>query len=544
MPVASVAQPPVTCTVCGSQTRLQPRRKVPAAVLEVGGWALVHHVPRRCPNKACTSCFQNVWYNYKQIEGKRVWQWPATQRMYYMFLGPRWGVSTEWLRQMSARITYQYSTFSGEARVHCQAARLSGLSALVPSNSEKKLLEAWLKWRVVVRTYEHDMASSRNDLQNLQLQRTVQELFVEMHPWYPQMMLEKRAQQARRGGSTAHLAVIDGHAKWSRSVCGKKYAEVVHSHTLGKFICRHCSETPLQKHSRDSEGNSLLVKHRWCTGHVRDLHCCSQRQCVAARVLAHRRPASLLGESVAEAYKVLAELAPRRRCLQSKTSIETSVATSQAWIPASEVAVETLAQYWSNRGGGGHLTQHSTSSDLTSSSCNTHKETERLRRVTARAGGWLFALTGDGCILHMMEFMGAESLSQRYFFLAELKERFPELVVVVHDDACHLWRYATARSTESTMALSLAFPNMAYITDRLHGQGHTDKWCLENCQPDNDHNKPLVKNVNTSICEQTFSILSRYKHAIRHMAKDTCHLFAEEVVDLRNEDWCVQREQG
>ena len=64
----------------------------------------------------------------------------------------------------------------------------------------------------------------------------------------------------------------------------------------------------------------------------------------------------------------------------------------------------------------------------------------------------------------------AESLPQRYFFLARLKERFPGLSVIIHDDACHLRRFADRREHDSEFAASLAFPNITYIVDRFHGR--------------------------------------------------------------------------
>ena len=136
--------------------------------------------------------------------------------------------------------------------------------------------------------------------------------------------------------------------------------------------------------------------------------------------------------------------------------------------------------------------------------------------------------------MHVKEFYGSESLSQRYFFIAELKQKFPGLNVIVHDDACHLRKFATARSGDSELAFNLAFPQVAYVTDGFHSTGHIDEWCKANCDPKLPHNAELVKDVNTSICEQTFRETNRFKYMVQHMHRFTATVFVNEIMDLRN----------
>ena len=49
-------------------------------------------------------------------------------------------------------------------------------------------------------------------------------------------------------------------------------------------------------------------------------------------------------------------------------------------------------------------------------------------------------------MVHVAEFVGAEGLGQRYFFLADLLEAAPEIDIVTHHDACHLRKYAASRA--------------------------------------------------------------------------------------------------
>ena len=152
----------------------------------------------------------------------------------------------------------------------------------------------------------------------------------------------------------------------------------------------------------------------------------------------------------------------------------------------------------------------------------------------AHHGGWLFALSTDGFIMHMAEFVGAESLPQRYFFLAAVKDEFPNITVAVHDDACHLRKYATARAADGTMAASLAYPSMQYIVDRLHAKGHVDPWCKQHCLPDVPSNAALLQNRNTQACEQKFSILGRHKFKLKCMRQFTAGMYMNEIVELLN----------
>jgi hypothetical protein len=155
----------------------------------------------------------------------------------------------------------------------------------------------------------------------------------------------------------------------------------------------------------------------------------------------------------------------------------------------------------------------------------------------ARRGGWLYACTPAGYILHLKEYVGAESLSQRYFFLAEIVQANSAVSIVVHDDSCHLRKFADARAAESVAALRLAFPAIKYIIDRMHSRGHVDEWCLENCVAKAPCNQQLLEGVNTSVAEQMFSRLSRHKFTVRWMDRLTAAVFLTEMAEVRNNQW-------
>uniref|UniRef100_A0A1X7UCQ9 Uncharacterized protein n=1 Tax=Amphimedon queenslandica TaxID=400682 RepID=A0A1X7UCQ9_AMPQE len=47
---------------------------------------------------------------------------------------------------------------------------------------------------------------------------------------------------------------------------------------------------------------------------------------------------------------------------------------------------------------------------------------------------------------------------------------------IIHDDGCHLKKYALHRSSNFISQLTI-------VVDKFHMKGHTDKWCKENCDP-------------------------------------------------------------
>ena len=175
--------------------------------------------------------------------------------------------------------------------------------------------------------------------------------------------------------------------------------------------------------------------------------------------------------------------------------------------------------------------------DLAAISCATHKECTKAYQKLVRAGrlgGWLFAVTSNGKLVHAKEFTGTESISQRYFFVAEMAAKISELHVIVHDDACHLHKFAGRNARRCALAQRLAFPHMKYIIDELHAVGHVDPWCRANCVPSLPANKAFLNGFKTSANETMNSVLGRHKFMFRMMKPLTRSFFMHEVVESRD----------
>ena len=181
---------------------------------------------------------------------------------------------------------------------------------------------------------------------------------------------------------------------------------------------------------------------------------------------------------------------------------------------------------------------HSKDMDLEAVRCGTHKESAKERTVHAQTAGVLCACLNSGIIVMIREIFGAESLSQRFFFVGALKERYRELCLCVHDDACHMHKLTAARASSSAHAASIAPPEVLYVGDGFHMAGHTDPWCLTNCHPDAPPFVEQLANFRTSVCEFTFTWLSRFRFQSKHMSELGFKFFLLEMVDAHNTFVC------
>ena len=130
------------------------------------------------------------------------------------------------------------------------------------------------------------------------------------------------------------------------------------------------------------------------------------------------------------------------------------------------------------------------------------------------------------------ELIGAESLSQRYAFLARLAGRLSDLKVVVHDDTCHLRLMVESQTARTAIARRLT--SMSYIVDEYHSTGHVGKWCSTTCMPKLPFNQELLKGFPTNICEIENSELSPLGHTVHHMGRWMFQLCVQEDIDVLN----------
>ena len=68
---------------------------------------------------------------------------------------------------------------------------------------------------------------------------------------------------------------------------------------------------------------------------------------------------------------------------------------------------------------------HSAEADLSAVECSTHKEGDDCKAKCKHTAGVMCACLSNKVIIAFRECFGAESLSQRYLFLATVKELYP-----------------------------------------------------------------------------------------------------------------------
>ena len=159
----TLSQPYASCTGCSGLLRPDHSKQVIAAVLETAGWTQVTHVPLRCQKSGCALSRKKVWYNFISInEQTHAWCWNPQHEMKYFFTHNTWGVSTQWLRQQTQRMAFQFTSFDAEADVHYRAAVRDGKTQVLPNRADLKLKEAWFTWRVAAALAHH--AASRRCL--------------------------------------------------------------------------------------------------------------------------------------------------------------------------------------------------------------------------------------------------------------------------------------------------------------------------------------------------------------------------------------------
>ena len=438
----------------------------------------------------------------------------------YFLVTKSFGVTLSWLRRWRYRLLLHRASYVGEANL---IRMMHGPNIL--HNLRLNLSSAWVRHIVWKRAQDADPVH-REAIQARLLTDSVEELIASAWHWYEPMMASRRSQQLRLVGDRDDILAIDGNAKLHRRTCGMPFAEVADQPTLGKRLLRGCSCRPHGK-------GTLCQKHAFALQ--------PSSSAAGTHILKHKLRRALHGND-------------------DVTHLEVMLKGFRArWQPACTIDAGTLASYFAQgadariqarrrrrfklrskgvRGKRGRKEQSfmaswSSLGPRASSECSTHKETEAHIAAAARTAGFLTAVSASGIVFELGELIGAESLSQRYCFLAKVASRLPSLKIVVHDDACHLRLIAEGNGQGNPMAARLA-SDMSFIVDEYHSSGHVGQWCARTCMPQLAENQALLRGFPTNICETVNSELSPLGHTVHHMGRWVCQLAVREMVDVLN----------
>ena len=529
-----------SCPFCGQAMTSRPSMSANAVVLDVNGPLRKHHVPIRCDSPTCVHNGLYQWHNYYVLLGRHVFNgMPGSMQV--IMLTSRFGVSIAFLEQLHLRLLREHVSFAGEADVARRFSQRRGTAHLLPKRLRLYLSQAWYVWRLMLcREMFVDEA-----LPELDLRRPVEEYIAQAWPLLVAAFESTTARRARQAGMKTDVQVMDGNAKNRRLVCAAFLRHMLTCHRLGRSVCVGCPHTPLlgsafcsdhaSEESADVDyeivtheipepggleiGASLRLLVRQTSGKHEEVWVDEQ--------FVDPRMSNAYFKRIGDKSRAAAADKRRKRMLDRQVrmkQIENDMdALAEIW---TELTPENLEQI---------LSERSTADDLSAVACNTHKETDSERQDCARTAGLLVACLSCGIITSMCEVLGCESLSQRYLFLSALVALYPELVAMVHDDACHLHKFCERRAHCSVAAARLAPPRMHYICDVFHMVGHTDSWCTLNCNPRAPHLVQYVDGVRTSVCEFTFTWFSQYKHQSKHMSEWGFKFFLQQMCAAHND---------
>ena len=414
------------------------------------------------------------------------------------------------------------------------------------------LSDIWHKWRMARRlVLLSDAGVEGACVGNLDMKASVEQCGAKFWEMAVNKFELDCIQAAKAHGHEVSVMVMDGNMKNRRSACATLYQNVVCNDPLRKTLRLPCQHTPLL-------GSLFCRRHEGWKG----LSEAANKQ-VGIEIVEHRASSivdcedpglmfkvqeTIEGEDAVDRWVREEDLSAEAveqylaRVGRDKAKASADRRNAKARKQASQRAflrrtMEEFAPMWdalTPEERAATLALYSAESDLKAVACNTHKEDDRAKFAHAQTAGLLCACLSSGLIVRVREIFGTESLSQRYFFVADLKKQCPDLDILVHDDACHLHKYTEQRSSDSVEAAQIAPESLKFVCDHFHVSGHTDPWCLAHCHPDSPPFAERLKGIRTSVCEFTFTWLSRYRMQTKHMSEFSFKWFVLEMVDSHN----------
>lgn len=165
--------------------------------------------------------------------------------------------------------------------------------------------------------------------------------------------------------------------------------------------------------------------------------------------------------------------------------------------------------------------------------CGTEKGKHKSKNH--RTAGVLVFAKPCGIVVETKELFGSESKSQVYAHVHNLLSNkvMEDIGIICYDDACHLKKFAQNPVRSDLTEIAKKIKEMSLVCDKFHFRNHTDRWCKTNCNP---FTSTDLENVNTEVCEQLFSWLSRFAHITKHMNRWRFLFLMLYILDCHNEN--------
>jgi hypothetical protein len=108
---------------------------------------------------------------------------------------------------------------------------------------------------------------------------------------------------------------------------------------------------------------------------------------------------------------------------------------------------------------------------------------------------------------------------------------------LIYDNACALrlhWNKVFDTKYLKKNEMTDKLNNLLLALDRFHQKGHVRPMCRKMMNPDDSQHGGIFKNVNTSVCEQFFSFLTKFRYSLRGFNYPTSTLFTLLLFHLKN----------
>ena len=508
----------VECPGCSLPRSAITSQGATATLLDVSGVFIKTHIPLRCKNRRCGLFDVSSWHNYQVREGGHYFSGDPTKLRCFM-LTSSFGCTRRYMQQLHLRLVREHASFAGEAFVAREFLHECGEDPrCLLERLRLNLSDVWYKWRMALRLWRMAADGQDSKIQQLNLSKPAEACAAEFWDVAVAHFDQATAAAARQNGQNCQVAAVDGNMKNRRSCCGALLQYVLRSQVLGKVIRLPCPHT-------------ALVGSVFCANHEpQEASPEGVDRNADVYIMDHKSVGVVLGDTAALLLKVRegkeeAEIVERwvredevspsmTRDYFTRIGLDRlRVATERKLAKARKAsaqrafarrAMDEFAPLWdalTPEERAETLELYSADTDLQSVTCGTHKEGEKEKLAHAQTAGILCACLTSGLVVRVREIFGAESLSQRYFFIADLKALYQELEIIVHDDACHLHKFAASRASSSAHAASVAPDSLCFVCDGFHLSGHKDPWCLANCNPDAPPFAERMRDIRTSVCE-------------------------------------------
>ena len=105
-------------------------------------------------------------------------------------------------------------------------------------------------------------------------------------------------------------------------------------------------------------------------------------------------------------------------------------------------------------------------------------------------------------------------------YLAGLPKFIREKIIeICYDDACHFKKFSENEVRADLNEVTKFMAGLGKHVDKFHFPNHVDKWCHDNCNPEDVKH---LDGVNTPVCEQLFSAINKFTNA---KAMNEAHFF-------------------